>query len=428
MSGPCCRNTRQSEKERSFGHVSSLKIVRRIYPLAGYFPSLLLNCLSPRKARDPLLSIQEMSAAAASAQPAVKPCGRTQSKLDELLKGADKGEARFERFFFTAAPPRHLAHLHINDDLVRCLKCGCTIDEHAADASRPCNDDAARRSVFVCHAVIPNCKKMSGIRSLVYSTAQTHLARYRNTSSPQNSIVYTGEDLHVCVAFSTEASGGNFRNAILALGEPPALLKGISCSIVADSVVEIGDYIVKTDYKPTDSDSPFNSLQCLQRLSDSSCSVVTKSNDLFKYQMLENPCHPTLAKFLPERAHIIADGRRYRDGDPADNYLALYRVPMHQLFDGIETEGNIPQVMLVPGTVGSKDPTTLRTPVEIVVCCNSQSTYEALAQFMQIGAVHDAPNHMITCTVFVEHPEVFCANLRKRAAETEQAWGRDIED
>jgi hypothetical protein len=78
-----------------------------------------------------------MSAAAASAQPAIKPCGRTQSKLDELLKGADKGEARFERFFFTATPPRHLAHLHINDDLVRCLECGCTIGEHPPDVPEP---------------------------------------------------------------------------------------------------------------------------------------------------------------------------------------------------------------------------------------------------------------------------------------------------
>jgi hypothetical protein len=65
-----------------------------------------------------------MSAAAASAQPAVKPCGWTQNKLSELLKEADKGDLKFERFFFTTTPPRHLAHLRINDDLVRCLECG----------------------------------------------------------------------------------------------------------------------------------------------------------------------------------------------------------------------------------------------------------------------------------------------------------------
>ena len=129
-----------------------------------------------------------------------------------------------------------------------------------------------------------------------------------------------------------------------------------------------------------------------------------------------------LRNFFPERARIAPDGKRYRDGEAADNYLALYRVPMHQLFDGIDTEGNLPQVMLVPGAVASQDPTTLRYPVKIVVCCNSQSTYDALAQFMQIGAMHDVPNLRITCTVFVEHPDLFCANLQKRAGETRKAW------
>ena len=40
---------------------------------------------------------------------------------------------------------------------------------------------------------------------------------------------------------------------------------------------------------------PFNSLKCLERISESSCSVVVRNSDLFKYQMLENPNHALLA-------------------------------------------------------------------------------------------------------------------------------------
>jgi hypothetical protein len=75
-------------------------------------------------------------AAAASAQPAGKPCGRTQSKLDELLKDAmyDSAQPAFKAFFFTDPTdlnPRTGKASHIP----RCLKCGCTIDEHPPDTN-----------------------------------------------------------------------------------------------------------------------------------------------------------------------------------------------------------------------------------------------------------------------------------------------------
>jgi len=68
-----------------------------------------------------------MSAAVSAA--AFKPCGFTRGELVELLKQVDYGEMKFERYFFTTTPPRHLS-IPINDDLTRCIKCGCTIDEH----------------------------------------------------------------------------------------------------------------------------------------------------------------------------------------------------------------------------------------------------------------------------------------------------------
>ena len=61
------------------------------------------------------------------------PCGLTRGEFAQFLEKAlmnPNVPLLFDTYFFTTSPPRHLSHLCINDDLVRCFKCGCTIDEH----------------------------------------------------------------------------------------------------------------------------------------------------------------------------------------------------------------------------------------------------------------------------------------------------------
>ena len=278
---------------------------------------------------------------------------------------------------------------------------------------------------FIVTAVVPNCKKANGIRSLIFSTAQNWGARYSSLHIPQDSILYIGDDLHVNVAFELLTHAGSFRNAVLSLVDPPAAMQGISCSI-NEQGINVGDYILQSHYKPDDSDSPFNSLKCLQHLADSSCSVVTQTNDLFKFQMIENPLHPLLATYKPERAHIVP--KRQRGSNTDDNCLALYRVPMHQYFDGIETDGNIPQVKLEPVSVGQVDPSTRRYPVQIAVRCKSRVIFDALTPYMQVGSIFTGEQLTITVTVQVENHAAFCDNLRARACETAISWRDDLDE
>ena len=57
------------------------------------------------------------------------PCGFTQVTLAQFLKEADKGELKFERYFFTRASDV-IPGTATPSNIPRCLKCGCTIDEH----------------------------------------------------------------------------------------------------------------------------------------------------------------------------------------------------------------------------------------------------------------------------------------------------------
>ena len=61
-------------------------------------------------------------------------CGFTRGELAQLLKDSRINHTvpqLFSDYFFTTSPPRHLLHLCVNDDLVRCVECGCTISEHS---------------------------------------------------------------------------------------------------------------------------------------------------------------------------------------------------------------------------------------------------------------------------------------------------------
>ena len=72
---------------------------------------------------------------------AVRPCQRTQDKLDQLLKEAPSNDhVNFTRYFFTNVPgtKKHRPRDELDDAAVRCMKCGCTIDEHTSESqTRP---------------------------------------------------------------------------------------------------------------------------------------------------------------------------------------------------------------------------------------------------------------------------------------------------
>ena len=61
-------------------------------------------------------------------------CGFTQVTLAQFLEKADKGELKFERYFFTNVPgtKKHPPREDIDDEVVRCRECGHTIGEHSA--------------------------------------------------------------------------------------------------------------------------------------------------------------------------------------------------------------------------------------------------------------------------------------------------------
>ena len=102
----------------------------------------------------------------ASDQPAPPPCGRTRGELDNLRARIKKGELDNADYFFQGSPPpEHLNHLVIKDKLVRCIKCGRTIDEHMSGAAPPVS------TMFCCVGKLSRFRCVGRYRELVYTKA-----------------------------------------------------------------------------------------------------------------------------------------------------------------------------------------------------------------------------------------------------------------
>jgi hypothetical protein len=184
-------------------------------------------------------------------------------------------------------------------------------------------------------------------------------------------------------------------------------------------------FVLRTDCNADDGEAPpFRSLACVAHLSSASSTVfLSPDSELFQYQMLENPDYPFFRNFEPERARIVPKGRRFRGDDDADNCLALYGIPMHQMFEGIQTKAKMPLIMLTPGHVGARDALTKRTSVEVVIRCKTRDVYDSLSPLMKVGSRCDDATLRITATVHVLNPSAFASNLRIRAKITRKQWG-----
>ena len=113
------------------------------------------------------------------------PCGFTQDKLAQFLEKADKGELKFERYFFTTTPPRHLSHMRINDDIVRCFECGCTIAGHGSGSEQADGAPIALMMKYVASQLIPVC-------------SQTQAATVRNPLQRRIVAQYYGNEVCEC--------------------------------------------------------------------------------------------------------------------------------------------------------------------------------------------------------------------------------------
>ena len=113
------------------------------------------------------------------------PCGFTQVTLAQFLEKADKGELKFDRFFFTTTPPRHLSHMQIHDDIPRCFKCGGTIDEHHVGSPDQAAAATALMMKYVSSQLIP-----------IFS--QTQAATVRNSLQRSNVARYYRNDNCEC--------------------------------------------------------------------------------------------------------------------------------------------------------------------------------------------------------------------------------------
>ena len=59
-------------------------------------------------------------------------CGLTRGEFAQFIKDVKKGEVDFGTYFFTNAPgtKKHQTRDDLDNEVVRCLECGCTIGEH----------------------------------------------------------------------------------------------------------------------------------------------------------------------------------------------------------------------------------------------------------------------------------------------------------
>ena len=131
-----------------------------------------------------------MSATSVQARQA---CGFTQATLAQF-HAQHYGQPIWGTYFFTTLAPRHLSHLSINDDLVRCRSCGCTIDEHRSGSEQ------ATSQKF--EATVIRAATYRNFRKHVYQLAVRHGAYDEEINYNQSPISSTA-DLLVTLYFPT---------------------------------------------------------------------------------------------------------------------------------------------------------------------------------------------------------------------------------
>ena len=363
-----------------------------------------------------------MSVATSSpqAQLALKPCGFTKGELIDLLKQADKDEVKFDRYFFRTTPPRHLNQIRINDDLVRCTKCGSTIDEHPnADAQaeklktppKRQRDESWKLAIRVIKGA-----SFQHLRQRLYQLAEKHLA-HGGTIQYEAPVIGTSDlvaELYFESRRDAEVMETVIRQAVRDRWRSPNMPQ---TSITVESIDITSLKRVFADHYDQTTSPDRLLFECTEAEEPSAATTVLDAEEIGRESVVD----PTRTRLKFEKCHIDASIKG-TTSDTTGNHIPL-PVDWHKFFDGY-TSDNVASISIVAAT-GEKGLAPLDSDgraavlVHVYFDPNSEKAQRLAVELR--GAIMVRPD-VFAVTVWKEEAPFFVTNLQKRHDAVVQQW------
>ena len=137
---------------------------------------------------------------AATLVPHPTPCGLQRGEFSQL-HAQHYGQPIWGTYFFTNVPgtKKHRPRTDLDDHVVRCLECGCTIGEHNMVDARVSLADGVVESGCVLKATLSSWRNVYGARKMVVNEARKREAR--------GCVAVDGMDIIVDLWFPVQAGG-----------------------------------------------------------------------------------------------------------------------------------------------------------------------------------------------------------------------------
>ena len=280
-------------------------------------------------------------------------------------------------------------------------------------------------------------KKKKVIRGTIYRRAEEHKACYSLEHS--KSIYYDGnsDDLNIALLFRNSFEADSFLVFLRQwyLNNPIIVQRG-DVTVEDEKVMYVVESGLKkvllSDYDPTDSESPIQTLDELAVVpsSESNVSALSMNSPLAQLQRIERP--EVFAHNRPIKCHIKPKKDFKELIKDENNVLAMSR-NLHDYFDGMMTEdyqtGNIdiPLIAIKPPEkrdfrdelVGN--PPLKRKRVEVVVECRGEAIGEIIGKQLKMGTEKLSGTQYKT-PLHVADPEIFCDSLDWKYKNTCDIW------
>ena len=366
-----------------------------------------------------------MSVATSSpqAQLALKPCGFTKGELIDLLKQADKDEVKFDRYFFTNVPgtKKHPTREELDDTLVRCLECGCTIGEHVivsvvnAEALKTSPKRQRDESWKLAIRVIKGAS-FQHLRQRLYQLAEKHLA-HGGTIQYEAPVIGTSDlvaELYFESRRDAEVMETVIRQAVRDRWRSPNMPQ---TSITVESIDITSLKRVFADHYDQTTSPDRLLFECTEAEEPSAATTVLDAEEIGRESVVD----PTRTRLKFEKCHIDASIKG-TTSDTTGNHIPL-PVDWHKFFDGY-TSDNVASISIVAAT-GEKGLAPLDSDgraavlVHVYFDPNSEKAQRLAVELR--GAIMVRPD-VVAVTVWKEEAPFFVTNLQKRHDAVVQQW------
>ena len=284
---------------------------------------------------------------------------------------------------------------------------------------------AAKRQkgvAYKVHAFVKGALNSSGARGNVFKMLQKYHAVYAPPDGIQ--VKYQNDDLDIQALFLDRTEAYDFQNALNAweIHKELANLSGVTIDPKTPVEVERPQTVCRImlqDYRPSDSESPCESLNDLHsyRLSVPITEAVEPGSLLAKFQSIDKQ-QPFL---LPYKCHL-KDKAKFKSLQTNENNMLAASWPFHQMMDGINTEDGLPMVCISVQSQGGSRSASHGDRVPVTLRLEFRNQAVAAGYVGNDRASKRVSETVWDVTVYVTDPKLFGECVAWKENDTRQKW------